>query len=313
MLAKILVPLDGSPQAAAAVPLARTFIRSSPSVLTLVRVVEEPSSVRFSASDEARSATAYLERIAAELAGKHHVTVESRVLLGRPANEIVRLAEEVHACLVVMATHSRNGVSRLLPGSVAEQVVADSPVPVALVRPGGRRVARIRTLLVPVDGSPGGNRALAAATRLAREHAARIELVTVIPGMPGYLQEPLPGIHMGRYLMPTWEAARQDALAMVDRIVHRLGRHGISTAGHALVGGDVAHAIVRTAGEVSADVVVVSTHALVGPARSVLGSVAGAIVRDAGRPVLLVRRRAGASLGGGGDESRGTATLGRPA
>jgi nucleotide-binding universal stress UspA family protein len=52
-------------------------------------------------------------------------------------------------------------------------VIAHSTVPVILVRPGGRQVTRIRTLLVPLDGSPGGKRALAAAALLARQHGAR--------------------------------------------------------------------------------------------------------------------------------------------
>jgi nucleotide-binding universal stress UspA family protein len=52
-----------------------------------------------------------------------------------PADEIVKYAKEVHADIVVVGTHGRGGVSRLLMGSVAEHVVRNAPCPVLVVRP----------------------------------------------------------------------------------------------------------------------------------------------------------------------------------
>ena len=52
-----------------------------------------------------------------------------------PADEIVKYAREVHADIVVVGTHGRGGVSRLLMGSVAEHVVRNAPCPVLVVRP----------------------------------------------------------------------------------------------------------------------------------------------------------------------------------
>jgi universal stress protein A len=56
--------------------------------------------------------------------------------IGDPANVILELANELHAELVVMGTHGRRGVSRLLLGSVAESVARSSPCPVLLLREG---------------------------------------------------------------------------------------------------------------------------------------------------------------------------------
>jgi nucleotide-binding universal stress UspA family protein len=284
----MLVPLDGSPQAAAALPFARALAGAGSARLVLVRVVEDPSSIPPIRSNEARAATTYLLRIAAELGGGA-LSIETRVLIGNPSQEIARAAGCAGPDVVVMATHARGELGRLLLGSVAEQVLVRSSVPVVLVRPGGRRVRRLQTLLVPVDGTRGGHLALAWATRLAREHQAKIELVTVVRGMPGYLAQPLPGLDLGPRLAPTWEAARQDATAMMQRIVERLRRRGFAASGRAVLG-HVPGAIVATASEVQADMIVMSTHALAGPARGLLGSVASGVVRDAGRPVLLVRR-----------------------
>lgn len=57
-----------------------------------------------------------------------------RLAVGDAADEIVRLAGELHADLIVMDTHGRSGLSRLLMGSVAEHVLRHAPCPVITVR-----------------------------------------------------------------------------------------------------------------------------------------------------------------------------------
>lgn len=71
-----------------------------------------------------------LERVSAPA----EVRVERRVAEGAPAEEILRTAQSVKADLIVMGTHGRTGLSRLLMGSVAEQVVRKAPCPVLTVR-----------------------------------------------------------------------------------------------------------------------------------------------------------------------------------
>jgi nucleotide-binding universal stress UspA family protein len=62
------------------------------------------------------------------------VEVEHRLNEGNPVTEILGAAEEVNADLVVMGTHGRTGLGRLLMGSVAEQVLRQAPCPVLTVR-----------------------------------------------------------------------------------------------------------------------------------------------------------------------------------
>jgi nucleotide-binding universal stress UspA family protein len=59
-----------------------------------------------------------------------HVDFEHRMLVGDPAKEIVRLAREEDADLIVIGTHGRTGIARALLGSVAEVVVRRAPCPV---------------------------------------------------------------------------------------------------------------------------------------------------------------------------------------
>lgn len=62
------------------------------------------------------------------------VTVDHRLAEGDPAEEILRLATETHCDMIVLGTHGRTGLERLLMGSVAEQVVRRAPCPVLTVK-----------------------------------------------------------------------------------------------------------------------------------------------------------------------------------
>ena len=62
------------------------------------------------------------------------VPYEHRMLVGTPANEIARLAEQEKAELIVMGSHGRGGVARLLLGSVAESVLRKASCPVLVVK-----------------------------------------------------------------------------------------------------------------------------------------------------------------------------------
>jgi len=62
------------------------------------------------------------------------IRAERRFARGDPAEQILRVANEIHADLIVMGTHGRTGLERLLMGSVAEQVLRQAPCPVLTVR-----------------------------------------------------------------------------------------------------------------------------------------------------------------------------------
>ena len=62
------------------------------------------------------------------------ISFEHRLVMGDPASEIVRVAKEEHPELVVLGTHGRTGLSRILMGSVAEAVVRHAPCPVLIYR-----------------------------------------------------------------------------------------------------------------------------------------------------------------------------------
>ena len=159
MFANILVPLDGTAQSNAALPLARTVAQATGGSITLLRVVKP------SESATAAQVLDDLQRVAKELSADKG-PVKSAVRKGEEtAREILDEIQQQSVDLVIMCTHGRAGLERVVLGSVTQDVLANSRVPIMLLRPGGRRITHIGKLFVPVDGSPGGTLALSIAAR----------------------------------------------------------------------------------------------------------------------------------------------------
>jgi nucleotide-binding universal stress UspA family protein len=284
LFTKLLVPLEGTAQSAVALPLARTMARATGATLTLLRVVSAPEDEQ--AIVQAR---ANIRRIAEELAASGLI-VNAVVRTGDAAEEIIEQVRARDIDLIVMRTHGRAGVARAVLGSVAERVLSLSPVPLLLLRPGGRRVGQIRSMLVPVDGSPGGAVALGAAVALGQVTHASLRLLEVVVPLPNYIYGAY-AFNGATYVDPAWdEEARVSAQAYVDGIGVRLRGTGMAVESEVCMAPSVGDAIANLAEERGVDLIVMSTQALIGPARAVLGSVADAVVRRAPCPVLLLRR-----------------------
>jgi nucleotide-binding universal stress UspA family protein len=133
----ILHPTDFSEQSGYALLLAGALARDYGARLVVLHAVAPPT-VAYGEGiippepdlllDEAR---AQLEQLKVPDAS---VPTERRFEEGDPATEILHTAGEIHADLIVMGTHGRTGLSRLLMGSVAEQVMRQAPCPVLIVK-----------------------------------------------------------------------------------------------------------------------------------------------------------------------------------
>lgn len=140
---RILVPLDGSEQSAEAFDFALGEFGDEEVVL--VHVIDPLASAYsggygvnpYSMADDIEDT----KGVAVELIEKHTekakesgVTATGEHVLGQPAESIIKYAEEKEIDHIVIGSHGRTGVSRILLGSVAEKVVRRSPVPVTVVR-----------------------------------------------------------------------------------------------------------------------------------------------------------------------------------
>lgn len=139
---RIVHPTDFSPAAESAFQYALKTAQREDGVLILVHVIEPISPFADEvyvavkgAAREAAEATARKEfDTLLERAKKANVAAADVLREGRPAEEIVGVAAEEFADLIVMGTHGRRGLRRLVLGSVAQEVVAAAPCPVVTVR-----------------------------------------------------------------------------------------------------------------------------------------------------------------------------------
>jgi nucleotide-binding universal stress UspA family protein len=136
---KILVPLDGSDLAEAALETAIDILTEQPTTtLVLLRATEASHLSRVGATDERardiREAESYLNGVAAGLRESGITRIKTVVWYGPAAPTIVEAAETEKVDLIIMSSHGRGGAGRLIFGSVAESVLHGTRTPILLVR-----------------------------------------------------------------------------------------------------------------------------------------------------------------------------------
>ena len=130
---RIIFPTDFSHTGDAALNMASALARDSGATLVIVHVEEPPvayggGEMYYGMPDPPLDE---IQRMLTDVKPQDsNIPYEHRLISGDPASAIARLAEEIDADLIVMGTHGRTGLSRLLMGSVAEAVVRRAPCPV---------------------------------------------------------------------------------------------------------------------------------------------------------------------------------------
>lgn len=152
MYTKILVPMDGSEIAECVLPTVEWFAKvSNVKEIVIVRVVEplhirdglekhfDPEERKHIQSDSKKLAETYCEEVIKNLkTGK--ATAEWKVLEGKPAEAIIKYVhKDKEVDLIIMATHARSEMGKMLHGSTADEVIHEAVVPVLLVTPHGRK------------------------------------------------------------------------------------------------------------------------------------------------------------------------------
>ncbi|HEY0878061.1 MAG TPA: universal stress protein [Zeimonas sp.] len=208
---------------------------------------------------------------------------------GDPAARLAHLAEREQVDLLLLGSHQRNSVERLFTGSVALDLLRDSPVNVLVVP--GTAVASIsplppviRRIVAATDLSAIGNRAVAHALALA---PAGAEVVVVHVMSPNLMRN-------GQYGRPTYpQFAREHAAVVAER------RHALDaliadandvTVRVELIESDrPERALLETIEREAADLVCAGTIGRTGLGAMLLGSTAQTLLRGTRRPILLVQ------------------------
>ena len=287
----ILVPLDGSEVAEGAVPYATALARALRERIVLFTAWEGteselgtnfPSMAMDVEQQATKHFTGYLDGIKQHISG---VEVETMIRSGDAGDEILRAAEESRARMLVIASHGRSGIGRWFYGSTAGHLLRNAGVPVVAVGPHALEKKQadvaIKHVMVPLDGSEMGEKAIPVGAALAKALGARISLVRGV-----------------RWAVQAYPYSMPDAyLPQVDQELEAGAKKYLQRQQAALTGANVDAFVVRGAvaegllefvDKESVDFIVMTTHARSGLARAALGSIADRMLQ-ASAPVMLVR------------------------
>jgi len=306
MFKHILVPLDGTELAEAALPAAKYLGMTLGAVIMLVHVVEADAPPTIHGERHLRTpeeAEAYLKEVSSRVASPDtkvlchvHKAATDNVAATMASHE-----DELKPDLIVMCIHGPGGIRRIISGDMAQRIVAAGHIPVLLVRPGReQREApfEIRSILAPLDGKPTHEQGLAVALQLAQVLQARLTLLSVVPTMGTLAGR---DATIGRFMPGTTQAilefAEEDLKSYLTRIAAKVRDAGVP---HSLElrHGDAAPAIAEVADSVDSNLIVLATHGRAGTEAFWNNSVAARVHAQTRRPLLLVPAGSGQSTVG---------------
>ena len=296
MFEHLLVPLDGSRLAEAALPAAAYLSEALGAQVTLIHIIERGAPEEIHGEQhltDPAQASAYLAEVAAR-AFSPGMRVEQHVHTAEVsdvARSIVQHADELGPDLVVMCTHGQGGLRTWLVGSIAQQVIALGVTPVLLIQPDGVAATpdfACRRLLVPLDDNPDHEQGLGVATALARACAADLHLLTAVPTLASLSAEHSTTARLLPTATSAWlDMTEEDAGAHLHQKAIDLQALALRTTTE-VCRGDPAAVIARTAQRVQADLIVMGTHGKRGMDAFWAGSVAAQVSSRSRVPLLLV-------------------------
>lgn len=291
MIKNILCPVDRSPSSLEAFSYAIALARWQRARLDLLEVIEvavPTGGSRVAEDDSVPTDTrAALERdLRRVLTARRAADLRVRIFMrkGNVVQEILAQAKASRADLVIVGSHGRGGVQRLVLGSVAEKVLRLATCPVLTVRRGMSVARRSRspfgTILCATDFSAAANRGVAYAKRLAKHANAKLVVMHAVE-------------------WPFEDAVTSGAVAALrkriessarDRVVRLLPRSSSDARAQAVVTlGKASAAIIKLARARSVDLIVMGVSGRGATDVAILGSTTHQVIREGTRPVLTVR------------------------
>jgi nucleotide-binding universal stress UspA family protein len=267
----ILVPLDGSQIAEYALPVASWYSKLTGAPLQFVHVLDDDTKPEERAA-AAETFQGYCEGFAARFGLGN---TECQVIAGSPADAV--LGVSVTASAIVLASHGRGGFRAMVRGSVADKIVRGSGIPV-IVEPGTTEPQAPqpgKPILVGLDGSEEAERGLEAARDLGAKGGHPVTLVRT------YSIPPPVGIEFTTYpadFAATMEEAAKSYLGSVAKA-------GEQTV---VLMGDATTAILETADQIDACLIVLTSSGKGLTKRVALGSTTDRVIHGTERPVLVI-------------------------
>jgi nucleotide-binding universal stress UspA family protein len=308
MFRSLLVPLDGTPVAAQALPYV-PIIAAPGARITLVGVATPPLDMPGTRAQEA-DIVAQMERTRAflwqdlearaEPLRAHGLHVVTTVRTGDVTAEILTCASEAAADLLVLATHGTSDLARWMLGSSARRLLHATTLPMLVIHASAGLTSadpEFGSVLVPLDGSSLAETPLPVAAELAAQIAVPLRIVRIVPDQAllhqTYAPSDAAAVHRRRVtLEQAYAAAEQYVASRVDRFRNR----GCDASGTVHVG-DPARALSVVLAEEPSALVIMATHGAGGGDWWTFGSVAEKLAATVPNPMLIVRPLAGKTGG----------------
>lgn len=280
MFKKILIPLDGSRNAERAIEWLEHYSKVADAEAVLVRVVEGAFQPHMGSGGLAaqllrREAREYLDGWESRLR-KRGVAVTTLLAAGAVAVAILRAAEVEGCDLIVMTTQGGSKVARWLVGGTTERVMRRAAIPVLIAQSHVSlpEQARVKKILVPLDGSPLAEAILPWAEALARFHQGEVTFFHVKPAE-------------GEFVSTRYRRTLEELSARMEKTCGEWAARGIA-ASFRLEEGDAADEILKIANK-HFDLIATTTNGFGGLSRWVLGSVAEKVLHHAEVPVFVYK------------------------
>ena len=296
MYRSIMVPVDGSSFSREAVFHGLRIASRCGASLRLVRVAVSPIALggldgyaieNESIRQQRAEALADLYSIANECRSHTTVNVTASLETGPVVDVLVGYARRHEVDLIVMRSHVRRGIARVWFGSVADQLIKESSIPVLIVRPPSIGTAlesgfQVKRILVPLDGSPLAEQSLDSAVSVARTDGSALMLLRVVT--PERREAGVLESDIG----PASAAEVAAAMAYLDSLLTSAEYRSIPVTRRVVVANDVAPAILSLAETSETDLVAIATRGRNAIARAAGGSVADVVMRESATSVLVV-------------------------
>lgn len=280
MAGRILVPLDGSSFSETAIPAAIRAAQKLKLPLELVTVVPAPVGL------VTETAEKYLGATARTLEAVPDLNVSWRLLVGAPAPVLIEQTVKDAPTMIVMTSHGRGAISRFILGSVTDQLLRQSRVPLLVVRShdGEAKDAGgvIRRVLVPIDGSPNAELIMEPLLGILGDGPVELQFIHVV-ALPPII---LPFVEGTVPSEAAIEAEITTMTAYLEALANRWRTDRITITTEVAAAEVVATRLLEAAGLGGADLIAMTTRGKTGVTRAVLGSVADKLIRSASVPVL---------------------------
>lgn len=299
VMKRILAPTDFSPLSRVGVEAAMALAQGNDQAsLALVHVIEAATCEEDAdcgmqeLSDlglRMKQAKKEMDQLKSPLGSSVNLT--THVIIGPPASALCEMVRDEHVDLVVLSSHGRAGLERMLIGSVAEKIVQDASCPVLVVKPARSRDGKFvvekpktawKHILVGYDHRPGADLALAMGAQMAQRGQSRLTLLHALPPPDGRVALNLLGDAQSE------EDIIHDGIKELGKVCHAHQPVSANWDLHVAIGHpwDV---ITDHARETGCDLIIVGPHEHTRWGHEFMGSTAQRVVRLSPCAVLAVK------------------------